>query len=99
MHLNKESATLIQSHLLATTGREWPIDTITAQPYYKQVWAWWSALAYFKIDDSYERLEDAPEGISSITIMGDTRKLYKWRNGYKLIQEITEDECKGHYGQ
>jgi hypothetical protein len=100
MRLNKESATLIQSHLLATTGREWPIDTITARPYYKQIWESWKALAYYKINDNYERLEDAPNGIGSINVMTDTRKLYMWRKGkYAFIQETTEKECKSFYGE
>lgn len=100
MELNKEAATLIQNHLRDTTGREWTIETITAQPYYKQVWAWWKALAHYKMHDDYERLEDASEGIKSVTVMDDTRKMYMWREGkYVFIQETTEKDCKSAYGE
>jgi hypothetical protein len=100
VHLDKEARDLIQSHLLATTGREWPVETITAQPYYKQIWAWWSALAYYKIRHHYLRLEDAPDGIPSIEVMGDTQKMYMWRKGkYEFVQEFTLEFCKEIYGE
>jgi hypothetical protein len=79
-------------------------DSMTAgqlhqQPYHTLIWTWWTALAYYKIGQHYMRIEDAPDGVQTIWVMGETNKNYIWKNGqYEYLQEFTKEFCKGVYG-
>lgn len=75
------------------------IVLLRTQPYHKQVWAWWQAMAYYGINGNYERLEDATAGVRYISIMREKKIKYELIDGkYIAYQEITKEECKGVYG-
>lgn len=80
---------------------ELTIDELEKQPYNKRIWLWWQSLAYYGHKGTYfTRLEDAPDGLEWITVMGSKgpKKDYKWRNGkYEFIQEMSEKTCKAIY--
>ena len=99
MHFDRQIAELIQRHMKEIYGWESPIEEILAEPRYERVWAYWNALAYFRMHDHYLTLEEAPEGIKWITVMDGTCKNYKWKNGkYEFAQELTKEDCKSIYG-
>lgn len=90
---------LIYKHQQAL-GRNMTMEQIQANPRYKRVWTYWSALAYFKMRDHYQSLFEAPKGIKWITVMGDTCRNYKWKDGkYEFAQELTKSEVERIYGE
>jgi hypothetical protein len=99
MSYMKECAQLTQRYFREVERRELTIDDILQRPHYRQVWFWWLALSHFKERNHYKRLEDAPQGLEYITIMGTTRVEYKWDGQkYSWLQETTMEECKSIYG-
>lgn len=99
MTFDEECAALVQRYAIYSKDRILTREEILAQPRYKRVWAWWQALAHYQMNNYYKRLEDAPDGISTIHVMGKTCKMYKWNNEYEFVQEMTKESCKGIYGQ
>ncbi|WP_207953324.1 hypothetical protein [Paenibacillus agricola] len=84
---------------MADQYRDMTAQQLSFHPYHKQVWAWWKALAYYGMNGNYERLEDAPNGMRSIWIIGKTNLNYIWKNGkYEYLQQITKEDCKNIYG-
>lgn len=73
---------------------------LSSQPYHKQIWTQWQAMAHYGINGNYERLEDAQDGLRYVSIMGEKKVQYELVNGdYVAYQEITREECKGVYGE
>lgn len=74
------------------------------QPYHKQIWVWWTARAYYRMDAHiYTRIEDAPpdspEG-TWIGVMGKEEEInYRMQDGkWKLVQTITKEDVKNVFG-
>ena len=67
-------------------------------PYWRCVWGWWMAKAYYQIDYHYKRLEDVPEGTENYSIVGDVYTSYRMERGQIESQSITMDECRKYYG-
>lgn len=99
MNFDTECATLIQKYAIYSKERILTLEEILAQPRHKRVWAWWQALAHYQTNHYYKHLEDAPDGISMIHVMGKTSKMYEWKKGYEFVQEMTLEDCKVIYGE
>ncbi|MDB5054029.1 MAG: hypothetical protein JWM44_2079 [Bacilli bacterium] len=97
MSFVRECAELIQRHLRDAVNRELTLEEIFERPYHRRVWAWWEALAFYKLQDHYKRLEDAPDGLSTITIIGKTALMYQWKGKYVFLQEITRKDAEKFY--
>lgn len=81
------------------TYKDMTADKLRLQPYHKLIWTWWEAMAHYGMNGNYKRLEDAPDGLRYVTIMGDNRVQYELKNGkYVKYQVTTKEECKGVYG-
>ncbi|QGQ97040.1 hypothetical protein EHS13_20195 [Paenibacillus psychroresistens] len=67
--------------------------------WWRCVWGWWRALAFYNMRDHYERLEDVPEGMLEFTIQ--TKHLntrYYLSMGNQITQVIDVETCKKFYG-
>jgi hypothetical protein len=74
-------------------------DLLRKQPYHNQVWTWWLALAHYGMNGNYKRLEDVPDGLRYVSIMGEKKVEYELIKGkYVAYQEITKEFCKDVYG-
>lgn len=93
----EDCAILTQKYLRAK-GQTISIEEILNRPHHKQVWYHWLAQAHFNINNHYMKIEDAPEGIERITVMGNSRIEYVWKGEYVRLQEVTKDDCEGIFG-
>lgn len=76
------------------------IELLRTEPYYKQLWTWWTARAYYGDHTFFGRLEDTPEGLESIWIIDSKMKRnYVWKKGkYEYLQQLSKESCKEIYG-
>lgn len=93
------SLNLVRRHMKEKYGWDMTDEELQAMPHHEQVWEWWRALSYFQLNNHFEKLEDAPEGIEWVSIMDESMKQYQWVNGkYVFQQDITKELCKEVYG-
>jgi hypothetical protein len=99
MSFNLEIYELLKRYTKDLDGTDITLAELQNLPWWRCVWGWWKALAYYKMNDNYERLEDVPDGLDNFTIMGEVRTQYHCIKGIKSEQSMTKEECKRIYGQ
>lgn len=80
--------------------RHMTTELIHMQPYHKQIWAWWEALAHYRMNGYFSSLEQAPDGLKSMHVTENgVINNYSWIDGkYVYIQQWTKKFCEDVYG-
>lgn len=96
---DQQMAHTVQRHMKEAHQWEPTLEELLSEPRYLRVWAHWNALAYFREKNYYPALEEAPEGLEWVSVMGEVKKDYRWEKGeYLVVQHMTIEDCKKIYG-
>lgn len=95
MSFTLEIYNLLIRYTKDSEGLDVTIDDLYKLPWWRCVWGYWKAKAYYKMDGYYERLEDVPDGLEDYTIMEDAYVAYRG----ETVQRITKEDCKSIYGK
>lgn len=91
---------LIAEYVKSKYNREVPIKKIQEQPNHIQWGLWMDALAWFKLDDNYNSLDEVPDHCKDGRMVKIRTKgrldFYDWYEGkWRRLQEILDEWYKG----
>jgi hypothetical protein len=95
MSFQKEIYDLLIRYTKDVDGTDITLAELQDLPWWRCVWGWWKAQAYYKVNGYYERLEDVPKGMDDYTIISE--EVCTTYRG-KTVQSMTKADCKSIYG-
>lgn len=98
MSFTKDIYNLLIRFTKDSEGLDITLEDLRKLPWWRCVWGWWMAKAYYQLDGYYQRIEDIPEGLESYTIMNEVLTQHWMEQGIMKTQVITKAECKLFYG-
>jgi hypothetical protein len=77
-------------------GKDITLGELQYIAWWRCVWGYWKAQAYYKTNGYYERLEDVPEGLMNYVVQTDENNDH-YING--RLQRTSKETCRKIYGQ
>jgi hypothetical protein len=99
MSFTMEIYHLLVRYTKDSEGKDITVAELQNIAWWRCVWGSWRAMAYYKMDGFYERLEDVPAGLQEFTIQTDKLNTrYYLSMGKQETQVITVETCRKFYG-